>query len=233
MKSRVAIINFSGNVGKSTIARHLLVPRMDNADIVSVESINSDDHNTEAMRGKQFGLVIERIMMRKSVVVDVGSSNIEEFISQMRLYDDSHEDFNYIVIPVVPDLKQQRDTIKTIQTLSALGFPAEKLRMLFNMIDISDQPEQVFAGLFRYHKDQGNFTINPDASLHKSDVYSLIGPIGKTVRELATDMTDFDEKIIETEDDEEKRHWIHLRSVRKLARVVEKEHNRVFPVLFS
>lgn len=35
---KVAVINFSGNVGKTTIARHLLAPRIPGAEVVSIES---------------------------------------------------------------------------------------------------------------------------------------------------------------------------------------------------
>ena len=33
---KIAVINFSGNVGKSTVARHLLMPRVEGADLISV-----------------------------------------------------------------------------------------------------------------------------------------------------------------------------------------------------
>ena len=39
---KVAVINFSGNVGKTTVAGHLLKPRMGDAPIFSVESLNVD-----------------------------------------------------------------------------------------------------------------------------------------------------------------------------------------------
>ena len=52
---KVAVINFSGNVGKSTVARHLLAPRLNNAEVIPVESINSDGTDETAIRGKQFG----------------------------------------------------------------------------------------------------------------------------------------------------------------------------------
>ena len=38
---KIAVINFSGNVGKSTVARHLLLPRVEGADLISVESLNA------------------------------------------------------------------------------------------------------------------------------------------------------------------------------------------------
>ena len=40
---KIAVINFSGNVGKSTVARHLLLPRIAGAELIAVESINSDE----------------------------------------------------------------------------------------------------------------------------------------------------------------------------------------------
>ncbi len=49
---KIAVMNFSGNVGKSTIAQHLLLPRMADAELITVESINSDDSGQEPMRGK-------------------------------------------------------------------------------------------------------------------------------------------------------------------------------------
>ena len=56
---KTIVMNFSGNVGKSTVARHLLSPRMNNARIIPVESINSDGTQDEAMRGKEYGNLLE------------------------------------------------------------------------------------------------------------------------------------------------------------------------------
>lgn len=40
---KIAVINFSGNVGKSTVARHLLPPRIPGAGLITVESLNADE----------------------------------------------------------------------------------------------------------------------------------------------------------------------------------------------
>ena len=42
----------------------------------------------------------------------------------MRKYRGSHEDFDYFVIPTVPALKQQQDTIATLAELARIGIPA-------------------------------------------------------------------------------------------------------------
>ena len=125
---KVAVINFSGNVGKTTIARHLLAPRIAGAEVIAIESINADDGQASALRGSQFGELQEYLQTVDNVVVDIGASNVEELLSLMRKYRGSHEDFDYFVIPTVPALKQQQDTIATLAELARIGIPASKLR---------------------------------------------------------------------------------------------------------
>ena len=55
----IVVMNFSGNVGKSTVSKHLLEPRLPEAKLIPIESINADDSVQEVLRGKDFGKVIE------------------------------------------------------------------------------------------------------------------------------------------------------------------------------
>src|SRR5262245_26913318 len=108
---KIAVINFSGNVGKTTVARHLLAPRVggSGARVIAVESINADAKEDAALRGRQFKLVQQEMSMEESVVVDVGASNVEDFVALMATYEGSHEDFDLFVVPVIPTTKQQQD----------------------------------------------------------------------------------------------------------------------------
>lgn len=74
------------------------------------------------IRGKQYGELLEALSLVEDAVVDVGASNIEEFIKLMKQYRGSHEDFDFIVIPTVGTTKQMRDTIATIEAFSKLVF---------------------------------------------------------------------------------------------------------------
>ena len=56
---KIAVINFSGNVGKTTVARHLLAPRIAECQVVAVESINADDGQPVTIRGRQFAQLQE------------------------------------------------------------------------------------------------------------------------------------------------------------------------------
>jgi len=51
---RIAVINFSGNVGKSTVARHLLLPRIEGAEPVVFERLNAEDGPVQALCRRQF-----------------------------------------------------------------------------------------------------------------------------------------------------------------------------------
>ena len=118
---KVAVINFSGNVGKTTVARHLLAPRIDGAEVVAIESINADDGQAPALRGSQFAELQEYLQTVDNVIVDIGASNVEELLGLMRKYHGSHEDFDYFVIPTVPALKQQQDTTATLAELDVFS----------------------------------------------------------------------------------------------------------------
>ena len=192
---KIAVINFSGNVGKSTIARHLLVPRLRNAQLIAVESINSDGSKDEAIRGKQFGQLQEAMALMEDAVIDVGASNVEDFINLMTQYKGSHQDFDFYVVPTVSKAKQQRDTISTIEALSDIGIPAKKIRLVFNMLEIDEQVEQVFGGLFDYHSTAKRYTLTPSAILHVNDIYGRLNSTQQSIADVLSDPMDFKEKI--------------------------------------
>jgi hypothetical protein len=81
---KLAVINFSGNVGKTTVARHLLAPRIPGCQVVSVESINADDGEPLTIRGRQFAQLQEYLQTVTNVVVDVGASNVEDLLALMQ-----------------------------------------------------------------------------------------------------------------------------------------------------
>jgi len=230
---KIAVINFSGNVGKSTVARHLLAPRMNSASVIPVESINSDGTQDEAIKGKQFGELQEALMLLDDAVVDVGASNVEDFVNLMKQYKGSHEDFDYFVIPTVPKNKQMRDTISTIDALSDIGVPAKKIRLVFNMVEIDDVPERVFAGLFEYHAASKSFTLRPDAVIHVNDIYGKIKGAEQGIKDILNDPTDYKEKIKTAKDADEKLHFAQMVGIKRLAAGVTEELDGVFKTLFK
>jgi hypothetical protein len=229
----VAVMNFSGNVGKSTVARHLLAPRLNYARIIPVESINSDGTQDEAIRGKQFGELQDALALMDDAVIDVGASNVEDFVNLMRQYKGSHEDYDYFVIPTVPKEKQQRDTIATLDALSDLGIPAKKLRLVFNMVELDESPDRLFSGLFEYHASAKNFTLKKDAVIHVNDIYGKLKGAEQSISDILNDPTDLKEKLKAANDPEEKLHYSRLIGIKRLAAGVSDELDGVFKTLFQ
>lgn len=230
---KIGVINFSGNVGKTTVARHLLAPRMNNAKILAIESINSDGGNEDAMRGKQFGELQIILQTMDDVVIDIGASNVEDFIKMMSQYKGSQEDFDYFVVPVVPANKQQRDTISTIEALSELKVPAKKIRVVFNNVEIDDDVSSVFSGIFEYQKAENKFIIRPEAVMHVNDIYPKLAGSTAGIGQILADATDYKEKIKATTNADEKLRYAQMIALKRLAAGVTDELDAVFKTLLK
>ncbi|CAD2265246.1 StbB (plasmid) [Xanthomonas arboricola] len=230
---KIAVMNFSGNVGKSTVARHLLAPRIEGAQVIAVETINSDGSDDEAYKGRQFGELQEELLLLDAAVVDVGASNVEAFLAAMGQYRNAQEDFDFFVVPTVPKAKQLRDTISTIEALSDLAVPAKKIRLVFNQVEHDETVERVFAPLVEYQAQRKNFTLRPDAVMHVNDIYARLSHGSEGIREVLNDPTDYKEKIKTATNAEEKLHYAQLLSVKRLAAGVDEELNAVFKALLK
>lgn len=231
---KIAVINFSGNVGKTTVSRHLLAPRLNNCQVIAVESINSDGNaEAEAIRGKQFGELMEALGVMDDAVVDIGASNVEDFVNLMKQYRGSHEDFDYFVVPTVSKAKQQRDTISTIDALAELGIPAKKIRLVFNMVELDEVPQRVFSGLFEYHASEKNFGLKPEAVIHVNDIYGKLKGTEQSISDILNDPADLKEQLKAATDAEEKLRISRLIGVKRLAADVTEELDAVFKALLK
>lgn len=228
---KIAVVNFSGNVGKSTLAKHLLAPMMGDCAVVSVESINADAASDKLMTGSEFGQLQEDMLAQEKVIVDVGSSNIEEFLKLMRRYEGSHEDFDLYVVPCVPALKQQKDTIECILELSKLGIRKEKIRIVFNQMPDLGKPEAVFDSLLLFASTTHKALANPDWVIHESELFSKISGQDKTLAELADDPTDFKALIAKASSSEEKVKFAAQLSVKRLSQGVRRNMVSVYQSL--
>lgn len=194
---KLCVINFSGNVGKTTIAAHLLKPRMKEPQIFSVESLNSGIENdgvedAEIIKGKRFADLANEILVADEAIVDVGASNVEDFLILMSQYAGSHEDYDFYIIPTVSQKKQLTDTISTIKTLSEMGIPAEKIKIVFNRVEHDEIDDlDAFASLIGFHSTNPIFTFNEKAVVLVNDIFDGLKKVNKTLSDLVADKTDF------------------------------------------
>lgn len=231
---KIAVINFSGNVGKSTIAKHVLLPKMKSAKYFEVETVNANENNdsAETFKGKEFAELADSLpLITSDVVVDIGASNIEAVLKFFNTSKGSLEDFDIFVIPVVPVRKQLRDTLSTIDALSGLGVPAKKLRIVFNQIEADDSPRKACGEIFSYHEEMKNFTLNEAATIHANEIFTRIAATGKTIPELAADKTDYKAKIAAAQSQDEKIEAAQMLAVKRLADGISEEIDTVFKIL--
>lgn len=238
MKSKIAIINFSGNVGKSTLAKQLFAPRMHAPEPFEIETINDragDNADAVRLKGKDFGSLQEELMRTDSAIVDIGASNVDEFVKLMGQFDGSHEEFDYFVLPVVSEKKQQTDTINTIKTLAGLGVPSKKIRVVFNKVALDDADDLTshFSMLCGFHEAEKKFTMRPDAVLFTNEIFDRLRVLKKSVAEVAADETDYKAMMREAKDDDTKDYAISMISAKRLAKSANKNLDDVFKALFK
>lgn len=228
---KIAIINFSGNVGKTTIARHLLSPRLPKAHLLSVESANADEGEMDALKGKQFAQLQEAMQITDDLIVDIGASNIEDMLSGMQKYQGSHEDFDFFVVPTVSDVKQQRDTANTIEKLAAIGVDAPRMRIVLNRVDDSMPIEQQFGMLQKFLDATAVCAFNPACALSENEIYQRVKHDSRSINDLAADTTDFKSLIAKANSTADKIKLADGLAIKRLAAGVLPQLNQCYTAL--
>jgi hypothetical protein len=227
---KIAIMNNSGNVGKSMVCDTLFFPRINNAKKIKIETINSDGTNDETIAAKNIQKVFELIDSTDVALIDVGASNIENFMSNLKKLEGAHEEIDFFFVPTTPKPKQQLDTITTINDLLDLGVEPEQIKLIFNFYDPDYPIEKFYSVIFESDiykmlnlKSKKNiFTIN------ENPVFDMLGEMGVAFTEIANDERDFKSLIRATKDQDKRAELSHQRSAYRLAQGFVKELDITF-----
>lgn len=222
---KVAVLNYSGNVGKTTLTRHLLQPRMGNCPVMSVESINDGDDETN-IKGKNFNAVLIEVQSSDSVIVDIGSSNIEQVFSKARTMGNVFDEFDYLVVPTVDKPKQQANTAKILADLMDLGVDPERIKLVLNQVEDDDEVENVFHRVLSVARASGI----THAIVHENEGYAYLGT--RTVKDVVAMDRDFRKEIAAAGTKEAKRELATMQVFSRLAKGIEAELDGVFQTLF-
>ncbi|MGU7843956.1 StbB family protein [Burkholderia sp. AW33-5] len=226
----IAIVNCSGNVGKTTVTRELLAPRLPHMSVRQVESINTDDSagpKVEVMIAARFDELHEELMRGRDLLVDIGASNVEEYLNRLDSSEGAQEDYTCFIVPVEPESKQMKDTIKTINLLEALGVEADRIRVLLNKVElVKSEAREVtlrrhFGQLFDLHERTGKFELNYDALVPKNDVFTRAAAAGRTIHDIATDGVDYKAQLVDAANDAEKDRLVKLVGLKRKALSIE------------
>ena len=231
--SKVAVLNYTGTVGKTTIAAHLLSPRMNNAPVFAIETINETAEgfglDVEKIRGEKFRDLFKKLLTLDDAIIDVGASNVEAFLDGMVKFEDSHLEFDVFLIPVTSGTKEQKETISMIATLADFGIPPEKIRVLFNRVD-GDVTEE-FGPLINFVKKEKNATLKIEAAIFENELFDLLSVKKITLGDVLKDETDYKAKARELGpegDAKQKAHYSDLHVIKSLAKGVNRNLDTVF-----
>ncbi|WP_313554094.1 StbB family protein [Atlantibacter hermannii] len=233
---KVAILNYTGTVGKTTVAAHLLSPRMNDAKIFAIESINETAEglgiDVDKMNGDKFRELFKKIMLEDDAIVDIGASNIEDFMNNMIKFDDSHEEFDNFIIPVTSGTKEQKETIQMLDTLASIGIPAEKIRVVFNRVE-SDVDDEFPFIIARYKKEK-SFVLNKECAIFENELFDALAVKGLTVDALLADTTDYKSLLKNNKDAsaKDRNTWADMFGLKALAKGVKRNLDDVYANIF-
>lgn len=234
---RVVVINFSGNVGKSTIAAHMLAPRMDKPRIFAVESLNVDAGDegvdVERVRGTRFVDLVEEVMREDAAIVDVGASNAEAFMKGMRALKGAHDEFDYFVVPTVGTTKQVRDTVNTVDALNQVGISGHRIRILFNCIEDEEDIERDFAALLLAAEGKRSCVASTGAVVLSNEVYGRLRAAGKSLAEVCADETPWRLRFRDAADEAARTHAMNMLTLKRLSGSAKENLDAAFGALFA
>jgi Flp pilus assembly CpaE family ATPase len=149
----------------------------------------------------------------------------------MRKFKGSHEDFDYFVVPAVPDVKQQKDTANTAEKLVKMGVPAARIKIVLNRVEDTEHPDKQFGGLVGYLAISKVAALTPGAFLSDNEIYQRLKSDGRSITELASDKTDYKALIAKAATQDEKLALADQLAIKRLATGVLPELDACFKAL--
>lgn len=233
---KVVVINYTGTVGKTTVSAHMLAPRMKEALLYAIESINqaADELgvDVEKIRGENFRELFAKLLREDQAIIDVGASNVEAFMQNLESFEQAHEEFDYFVIPVTSGTKEQKETVIMIDSLLALGVPGEKIRILFNRVQRDVKSE--FMIVCGYHELQRSFWMDPECAVYESELFDAVSMHHTSIEQLLNDDIDYKKKMKDKDlSTYERAKLADLFGLKLLAKGVSRKLDRAFTLLLN
>jgi hypothetical protein len=151
----------------------------------------------------------------------------------MQQYAGSHQEFDYFVVPVVKEKKQMADTVNTIRVLAKIGIPRQKIRTVFNMVEVDDVVENDFAPLFGLAESEKSFTLDPAAVIYANEVFGKLKEVGKSLGEVTADPTDYRARLREVQGAADKEQCVKMVAIKRLAVTANKNLDDAFKTVFQ
>lgn len=203
---KIAVISFSGNVGKSTLAAQVLAPRMREAALLFVETLNSrPGGKRRSFDPADYADILISLEAQDDAIVDVGSACAHEFLRQAQRFDSLNSDFELFVVPATSDQKVLADTAATISALNRAGVTAERILCLPSRVSRPSDVPHNFEPILRMC-ETGTICCRLDSKLYfaENEVFGRLQDEDETVEEILGDPTDWGAKLRAANNETEK-----------------------------
>jgi len=231
---KIAVLNSSGNVGKSTITKNLIYPRLENALIVEVETYNDSNIGNKNLNIINYDVNADiselylNMIEIENIIVDVGASNISQFFEKILEFDGLLNLFDYFVIPTVSTLKETKDTIKTINFLQNLDISESKIKVVLNKVKKDVKIE--FDTLMK----NSPVTIDIDIFIKETKLFSDLNLLRMDISEVYKEDLDFyKNKILSADTSQEKMRYIKIDMCNRMSQNIIRNFDEIFNKLFN
>ena len=137
------------------------------------------------------------------------------------------------MIPVVKEGKVQIDTVNTIRSLQRLGIDKNRIKTIFNKVDMDDDIKDEFKSLFGLAELEGSFIADEKAAIYTNEVFERLKDAGKSLSDITEDKTDYRAQLRKATNDEEKTECIKMIALKRLAITANDNLDNVFETLFN
>ncbi len=242
-KAIIATITLTGKAGKSVMANNLLLPRMPGAKLFRMETFNEsgaagNNAVIENMKGRELEKLLKGLGKVDSAVVDIGTSNVENFLLGLAQDGGAQNIFDYFVVPVESNsakINEFKEFVKIVNTLKDLGVQPDRIKVVFNKHLPDNEIKSEMARVFNYHASFPIFSINERAVIHETELFKALGAAKKSYEEMLLDNNDYYKMLKETPLDKtiERETIIRMARAQGLVRGIDIELNSVFSELFG
>jgi hypothetical protein len=238
------------NVGKSTIARHMLRPGLTavhgSCEYLLVEKIDRDiaegedkRYRPEELKTISLKLAMCRAKKQGAIVLDLGGGQAPAFMDEMKQAQGSEARIDLFIHPVVATMKIDK-AIETIETILLMGVPPEKLAVVVNRAPIGKTvADLVGDGTFKPladHAAEYGYRLISVALPNNEAVEKLRHKVALTVDALAGGTADFNlefERLVADGKDDEAAEVFELEYMSGVAKSMKVHMDACFAEIFG
>lgn len=192
------VLNSSGNVGKTTITREVIYPFIENPKIIEIETVNSSSEHFAGLNVEKitdfsnFEDIYLKILETENLILDVGASNLSNFLEKLGEFAGVETLFDFFVIPTVPGDKIATDTARTILYLKSIGIESEKIKVIFNNADSIEN-----FNILLLQEDKLSYKFDKNLFIPKSKLFTELGLLRCSIKDIYnSDVDSYKQEIL-------------------------------------